>query len=476
MNPSRIAIPLHGKMVYRSLQSEKLQAEFASQGLEPVFYVQKSQLPPGNPNYAELHYEEYQQVLNKSFMQFSSNLRWFMVKTQSTETRFRNMLSDAIWATDNLNQTLWKAIFLNILRNAKFLAPLLSIGEGLFCKDDIHAASWKENQIECVLVSGIGSRDFEIGGLFAREAFKKNIPVVSTITNYDNLLSKGYRGFVPDLLAVWSEKMKQQAIKLMDIPASKIVITGPTVFDRYFEQLEETREEFLQNHGLDPQQRTLFYAGHTSIVTYFDFLNLFLTLRKPGGVLEHCNLIVRPYPHTKVLDWAGLAFFKKKLAELPNIFFSDPLESSSDTFSLLSDKHDEKSSDELHYFLKYSDVMINYFSTLGLEAAICDLPTIHIGYDKFTYQISPMAWSSTGARNAHNQDPQRRAASRVVGSDVELEQALSDYLKDRALDRKERYEYALSECGYLDGKATQRLAELVARTTKKDIINNSVSQ
>jgi CDP-glycerol glycerophosphotransferase (TagB/SpsB family) len=115
--------------------------------------------------------------------------------------------------------------------------------------------------------------------------------------------------------------------------------------------------------------------------------------------------------------------------------------------------------------LKYSDVMVNYFSTLGLEAAICDVPTIHIGYDKFTYHISPMAWSSTGARNTHNQDQQRRAASKVVTSDEELVSAIETYLQNRALDREERREYALSECGYLDGKSMARLAELVAETT-----------
>jgi hypothetical protein len=46
-----------------------------------------------------------------------------------------------------------------------------------------------------------------------------------------------------------------------------------------------------------------------------------------------------------------------------------------------------------------------------------------------------------------------------------LEQAIEAYLGNRALDHEERYSYALSECGYLDGKATQRLAKLVAETT-----------
>jgi hypothetical protein len=466
MSFQNIAIPLHGKMVYRSLHSIQMQSEFSAQELQPIFYVEKSQLSPWDKNYAELSIDEYQQILDKPFMLFSTNMRWFMVQTQSTESRFRNLISDLIWSTDKLNQALLKAIVLNILRNAKFLATPLIWGEELHCKIDYHASSWKKNNIQGVLVSGIGNRDFEVGGLFAREAFRQGIPVVSTITNYDNLLSKGYRGFTPDHLAVWSEKMKQQATTLMDIPENKVVITGPTVFDRYFEPLQETREEFLRKHGLDPDKKTLFYAGHTSIVTYFDFLDLVMKFRQPGGVLEKCNLIIRPYPHQKVHNWAGIKFFSEKLTGLPNVYISDPFESSSDTFSPFSEGAlEEKSTDELHAILKFSDVMVNYFSTLGLEAAICDLPTIHIGYDKFTYQISPMAWCTTGRRNAHNQDRQRRAASKIVESDTELEQALEAYLGNHALDREERYSYALSECGYLDGKATQRLAKLVAETT-----------
>ena len=105
--------------------------------------------------------------------------------------------------------------------------------------------------------------------------------------------------------------------------------------------------------------------------------------------------------------------------------------------------------------------MVNYFSTLGLEAAICDLPTIHIGYDPFTFQISPMAWASTGARNTHNQDALRRAASIIATSDMSLIQAIGSYLNNHDLNQEERLDYARSECEFLDGNATQRLATMI---------------
>jgi hypothetical protein len=466
VNSIRLAIPLHGKMVYRSLHTPEVQAGFLTHGIEPFFYVDDNHLVASDEHYAKLQVGLYQKLLNQPFMQMSVNLRWFMAQTQSTESRFRNLISDSVWDSDNLTLTLARLSLLNFLHKLNFLAkPLIWCEEQVY-KTDYHLASLKEKGINCTLISGVGSKDFEMGGLFAREARQTGLPVISAINNYDNLLSKGHPNLIPDRVAVWSKKMEMQATELLGIPAKRVVVVGPTVFDRYFQPLAETREEFLQKLELDARQKTLFYAGHTSIVTYFDFLDLVLRLRQPGNLLADCNLIIRPYPHSKVHNWTGIRFFREKLAELPNVYLSDPFKSSSDALIPLSKTPaEDKSTDELHAILKYSDVMVNYFSTLGLEAAICDVPTIHIGYDKFTYHISPMAWSSTGARNTHNQDQQRRAASKVVTSDEELVSAIETYLQNRALDREERREYALSECGYLDGKSMARLAELVAETT-----------
>lgn len=462
MNPKHIAIPLHGKMIYRSLHTLHLGRIFHDTCLKPVYYVEKELLPTDNDSYAELHLDAYQRLLKRPYMQFSNYLRWFMVQTQSTESRFRNMISESAWTTDNLNITLLKALGLNILRNAKFLGPVLAWGEEQLETPKDHTESLKANQIRGILVSGVGNRDFEIGALFAREARQQKLPVFSNITNYDNLLSKGYRGFIPDRLAVWSKKMAGHAISLLDIPKNRVVVTGPTVFDRYFQPISETRDIFFQKRGLDPRKKTLFYAGHTSIVTYFDFLDVLVKLNQPGELLADCNIIVRPYPSTKVSRWAGIKFFQEKIASFPNIYISNPFETSTDAFTALTGESIDTSADELHGILKYSDVMVNYFSTLGLEAAICDLPTIHIGYDSYTFQISPMAWVSTGARNAHNQDALRRAAAVVTTSDAHLIQALENYLDNRKLHQEERLAYALSECEFLDGNATNRLAAMIA--------------
>jgi CDP-glycerol glycerophosphotransferase (TagB/SpsB family) len=117
--------------------------------------------------------------------------------------------------------------------------------------------------------------------------------------------------------------------------------------------------------------------------------------------------------------------------------------------------------DELNYLLRCSDVMVNYFSTIGLEAAICDLPTIHVGYDTFAHGQRFGVTSAFLQRQTHNRRPLRLAAARVVKNEDELLNALEAYLHNPALGREERKTYAESECGVLDGNSSARLIQMI---------------
>lgn len=121
----------------------------------------------------------------------------------------------------------------------------------------------------------------------------------------------------------------------------------------------------------------------------------------------------------------------------------------------------EEGVDELSYLLHYCDVMVNYFSTISLEAAICDLPVIHIGYDTFTYGHRFTMTTAFQQRQTHNLRKLRLVASRVAKNEKELIQYLGDYLNDRTLDQDERHDYAVSECGEVDGKAGARLTQII---------------
>jgi CDP-glycerol glycerophosphotransferase (TagB/SpsB family) len=121
----------------------------------------------------------------------------------------------------------------------------------------------------------------------------------------------------------------------------------------------------------------------------------------------------------------------------------------------------EEEYDELSYLLRYSDVMINYFSTISLEAAICDLPVVHIGYDVYTYGHRYHMTSEFLQRQTHNKRKLRLDASKVARNEKQLVEHIDKYLSDPSFDQAARREYAISECGELDGQSGMRLIEMI---------------
>lgn len=261
--------------------------------------------------------------------------------------------------------------------------------------------------------------------------------------------------------------MADEAMKLHGLPTGKIEITGPVQYDRFMQPLPMEREAFLRSINLDPNRKTIFFAGGVNVTRYFEMYRLFVE-GKERVWSEPTNLVVRPYPHVKLLgspEWQSLL----KLFEEGGVYISNAGSvdaSGGRTEELRLDLGFEEGPDELSYLLWYGDVMINPFSTISLEAAICDLPVIHLGYDTHTYGHTFDMTTTFQQRMTHNRKPLRLAASKVARSEVELITFIDQYLADRSLDREARHKYAVSECGELDGQAGVRLTEMIKSRMK----------
>jgi len=55
----------------------------------------------------------------------------------------------------------------------------------------------------------------------------------------------------------------------------------------------------------------------------------------------------------------------------------------------------------------------------------------------------------------------RHGAVRVAGTPAQLVEAIGRYLDDPSLDREGRRRVALEQCGFLDGRAAERVAGFV---------------
>ncbi len=465
MKKIKIGIPLGGKMATRVLHQPSFRARLNEKGIQPVYllwskYFRLFDLDP--EQYMELKvesYDEYDQA--HRILRSMKKLRRFVIITETTDLRFREEIESILY-----DSPAWMvgayALYTDLFRHLPNMGNFLLWLETQFFQPSFHHQEIKERALECVLTPGIGNYGFGHAGNFAREAQKLNLPVFSSITNYDNIVNMGFRGFTPTCLSVWSRQMADEVIKLHNFPANKIEITGPLQYDRFLQPLLIDRDAFLRSINLDPKKKTVFFAGGVNITRYFEIYKLFIQ-EKSRVSSEAFNFVIRPYPHVKLMSSPGWQVLED-LFRKEGVYLSNPgsIDAAGDRKSeLQQDLIFDEGPDELSYLLRYSDVMINYFSTISLEAAICDLPVIHLGYDLYTYGHRFHLTTAFLQRQTHNKRKLRLAASRVAKNEDELIKYVNMYLGDRTLDRDARYEYAVSECGELDGQAGKRLVEMI---------------
>lgn len=465
MSNIKIAIPLHGKMAARAFHQPSFRERLAEGGFKPLYflspyYFRSFDFDP--EQYFELQVEQYDAQYQKHFLlQQLRMLRRFVVVTDTTDLRFREVIESKLFDATLLGMS-GQLAFVNFVRRAPGVGRFLTWLEKQLYVTHAHDEKFREQGVSCVLTPGMGNFGFWNEGNFAHEAQRMGIPVFTAITNYDNIVNMGYRGFDPVCMAVWSKQMADEAIRLHKFPARRLEITGPVQYDRFMMPLPKSRVEFLKSLHLNPSKKTILFAGGVNINHYFDIYRVFVE-QKEKVWREPFNLVVRPYPHIKLLGspaWQVLEdLFRKASAYISN---PGSIDATGDrTAELRMDLAFDEGPDELNYLLRYSDVMVNYFSTIGLEAAICDLPTIHVGFDPYTFGLRFSVTTSFLQRQTHNRRPLRLAAARVAKNEKELFNALNDYLNDRTLERDARRAYAESECGELDGKSGSRLVNMI---------------
>lgn len=456
MKDKLIGIPLFGKMAFRTFHGGHFVSRLRLSGFEPVYLTEKQATSGGLEG---LRYQEL--PASPSVPRLESGLlrpyRRFVTRTETTELHFRDLIYRLTSGDQPIGPSLRYLCALSVLRRFKSLrASSVALSKAL-----VNYPAWENllahADFDGFLVPGIGSYGFEKTNALVYEAQRNGRPVLSCVSNYDNILSRGYRGFMPDHVAVWSYVMADDVHRLNDIPKSRISVVGPVQFDRYFCRPKISRASFLESCGLDPNRKTILYAGSTNTLDLLHYMEMLLNkTREYYG--SDFNIIIRPHPDQRIMISPAISACKKlALLRGDKVYVSDPCRLSADTLQPDPDL------DELTALLHYSDVLINHYSTLGLEAAICNLPTIYVDYDLFTHGFNVKAMNWWYRQTSHNRRELRLRAATIVRSDEELFRAVVSYAENREKLATERAEYAMSECGYLDGLSTQRLCELMRK-------------
>jgi hypothetical protein len=125
------------------------------------------------------------------------------------------------------------------------------------------------------------------------------IPVGVPIASWDNLHCKGSIHRVPELVTVWNEVQKREAVELHGIPAERVVVTGAVLFDHWYDlKPSRSREAFCEATGLDPARPFVLYVGSGRAVAPGepDFaLRCIRAIREQPG-LHDLQVLLRPHP------------------------------------------------------------------------------------------------------------------------------------------------------------------------------------
>jgi hypothetical protein len=141
---------------------------------------------------------------------------------------------------------------------------------------------------------------------YAKAARELGVPVGVPVHSWDNLTSKEAIQVQPDRLFVWNKTQVKEAVRIHNVPRSRISVTGGMRFANFFGTSSELpREDFCKSVGLDPNEPLLTYLGSSRTIAPDEHLFLWRWIAAVRAaadpVLRQCNIFVRPHPHNSVI-------------------------------------------------------------------------------------------------------------------------------------------------------------------------------
>ncbi|HWT25610.1 MAG TPA: hypothetical protein VN213_19045, partial [Solirubrobacteraceae bacterium] len=153
---------------------------------------------------------------------------------------------------------------------------------------------------------------------YIEAADQLGVPSAICVASWDNLSSKQLIRRIPDVVLVWNETQRREAVQLHDIPADKVVVTGAQCYDHWFSWTASPREDFCRRAGLDPDRPYVLYVAGALFpaeITESEFVLRWIERLRSSAdpALREAGVLVRPHPN-RTAEWHDV-----DLAALPHV-------------------------------------------------------------------------------------------------------------------------------------------------------------
>lgn len=316
-----------------------------------------------------------------------------------------------------------------------------------FRTDEILANILKKENCDLVLLTNPMYRQ---ENMLWSTAKKLGIKTIGAVRSWDNL-HQGLRIY-PDELIVWNEINKKEAIELMGFPENNIHITGGCQFDQYFNpEFYRTKEEFCKEMNLDPDRPILTLASIGSLWSGYDenyivdqLIELITTKQIPGNP----QLVIRLHPVSKYECFAPyLKYDFVRLSNIPN------------QIPVLGWTMKKEEVGFVGNLLRYSNVVISPGSTITIETAIFDTPTLFPTYHTYQPEFGKQCYDIVLA--LHHKRLRDLKLANFIEKPEDLLPAIIRSLDDKTWFAEERQKLFDDYIVFKDGKSTQRLVNAI---------------
>ena len=279
-------------------------------------------------------------------------------------------------------------------------------------------------------------------------ARRRGVPTLGSVRSWDNILK--HLRTRPDALTVWNALNAQEAVEIDRYRPEQVTQVGAPQLDTYF--ADGDANVSLEDLGLDPRKKTLLLA--TSSFTYDSdqtyLVDMLLDAIRGGEIRHPLQIVLRLHPDDRVGRYLKYRHAPEIVMDIPERFFS--------TLGWTMTRADLT---RMVALVRHADLMVNFATTVTLESAIVDTPTLLVAFSPIDPEEMQRYVVGLHFR-MHYKALVERDLVPVAWDRAQLVSWVNRYLDDPSLYRAQRATIVREWVQFTDG-ASGRLGDAILR-------------
>jgi hypothetical protein len=282
-----------------------------------------------------------------------------------------------------------------------------------------------------------------------KAARQRGVPTLGSVRSWDNI--QKHLRTRPGALTVWNARNAREAVEIDRFRPRQVTEVGAPQLDVYFRR--PATQLSKADLGLDPARKTLLLA--TSSFTYDSdqtyLVDILVQAIRRGEIRQPVQIVVRLHPDDRVGRYLKYRDVPEVVLDIPDAYLA--------TLGWTMSWHDLE---RMAALVRCADVMVNFATTVTLEAAIVDTPTLLVAFSPIDPEEMQRYVVGLHFR-MHYRPLVERELVPVAWDRDQLVGWVNAYLDDPSLYQRQRATIVNEWVQFCDGNSGRRLGEVILR-------------